>query len=186
MSEEPLRKVMVLRQVEIPWAALRKGDVFRTLPASPTDSYAESEVWNVATTDVRDPLSGVMCDRVDLQVDIRAKQTAAHAKDTLPKRLGTNPTPSELLPPGELAVPLHGTQWYGDSPCIAGGAQIIVESVDQEALDLRNSQVKWLTDGRAKTVFMFGQGEEGTGLYLQPPTGEMIRISTDKAKVRFV
>ena len=53
-TNKPLRQVVVLRQVRIPWGALQKGDVFRTLKASPGDVHAEDDQWNLATSDCKE------------------------------------------------------------------------------------------------------------------------------------
>lgn len=51
VPEEPLRKIMVLRQVEVPWTGVKKGDVFRTLEAIPgKDSSAQPDKWCHATS----------------------------------------------------------------------------------------------------------------------------------------
>jgi len=51
MAEEKIREVRILRQVPVKWADLRKGDIFRTLPASDGDTLAEENTWNLAVSD---------------------------------------------------------------------------------------------------------------------------------------
>lgn len=51
MSEGPIRKVLVLKQVEVPWTSIKEGDIFRTLEASTRDVHARPNKWELATCD---------------------------------------------------------------------------------------------------------------------------------------
>lgn len=45
------RKIMVLREVECGMDDIRKGDIFRSLPAGPTDIHSNPNMWYMATED---------------------------------------------------------------------------------------------------------------------------------------
>ncbi|MCK5138356.1 MAG: hypothetical protein KAQ85_00805 [Thermodesulfovibrionia bacterium] len=53
-TNKPIRKVRVLRQIEVSWANLKKGDIFRTLKIDDEDIHADEEVWNLAIEDVKE------------------------------------------------------------------------------------------------------------------------------------
>lgn len=52
-EEQTLRKVRVLVEEEREFKDLRKGDIFRTLPACETDVWASPDSFHIAETDAK-------------------------------------------------------------------------------------------------------------------------------------
>ena len=53
-NSKPIRKVRVLRQIEVSWMNVKKGDIFRTLKIDDEDIHADEEVWNLAVKDAEE------------------------------------------------------------------------------------------------------------------------------------
>ena len=51
MMPKGIRKVHVLRKVEIEWGDLKKGDIFRTVKVDKSDIHADEETWCLAIKD---------------------------------------------------------------------------------------------------------------------------------------
>jgi hypothetical protein len=87
------RRVLVLRQIEIPWSELKAGEVFRTEMAGPGDLFAQPDVWQVAITDAEQTQEE---DNYCLQVE----QVTYSGR-------GPEKGPFKLMPP-EIPIPAHG------------------------------------------------------------------------------
>jgi len=177
-TQKSFRDVLVLRQVRIPWGALKKGDVFRTTPASLGDAAAEPDKWYLANSDSKETYNpeynySIACNEVELWT--------REAKDGgQPRKIITEPVRGEAYDYEQVRIPMHGTQFHGDTPIIQGGAQVqIKEDVSKEdlhELDISDEEAAWLLSERAKTVVAFGDDGEDTVIHLQPDKGKAIRI----------
>ena len=59
MTDKPLRRVKVLREVEIDFRDLKKGDIFRMVPAGQKDVHAHPRELHISETDAEPNDSGV-------------------------------------------------------------------------------------------------------------------------------